>query len=425
MDSSERAKRMRRNSEFSNRLTTLHWAHQVLMDLKKTAISDVPSGVSMLGMGSSHRMLGVKSGFLPLEFTILSRSYRTSKHRLILLDWGGTLVAEDDKVDKLQAYALAQGHATRVGPSSQLKSVLESLCADPRNTVFLVSGKTIDAVNAYFGQVKGLGLAAEHGSFVRMPSKGGQVSQWVSTINVTDETWKEPAKLLMDNYSVRTHGTYVEQKGNAMIWQFRDADLEFGYAQSKELEDNLREILSGYPVEVLRGGGVSDGYIEVRPIGVSKGHFLMHIQEKLKSIRFAVDFIMAVGDDNSDEPMFEAMEQMPKSEHLSKFAVAVGMRPNTAATSYVDDPGQVMECLTMLAKCSSQQNERRYHSVADLQSQVRPQSNVTSFSPSFAPLKGSSGFGRMYRGLSMSDLSSAPIEVVEVLHMHVLLLTTY
>jgi trehalose 6-phosphate synthase/phosphatase len=37
----------------------------------------------------------------------------------------------------------------------------------------------------------------------------------------------------MDIYVERTHGTYIEEKGSAMLWQFRNADPEFGLLQSK------------------------------------------------------------------------------------------------------------------------------------------------------------------------------------------------
>ena len=45
------------------------------------------------------------------------------------------------------------------------------------------------------------------------------------------QTWKESAMLIMKIFVQRTHGTYIEQKGNALIWQFRDADPEFGFLQ--------------------------------------------------------------------------------------------------------------------------------------------------------------------------------------------------
>ena len=69
-------------------------------------------------------------------------------------------------------------------------------------------------------------------------------------MQVGDESWKDSAKLVMDIYTQRTHGTYIEQKGNALIWQFRDADPEFGFLQSKELEEHLTEIMAPYPVQV-------------------------------------------------------------------------------------------------------------------------------------------------------------------------------
>ena len=41
--------------------------------------------------------------------------------------------------DKLQAYALAKGHATRTGPTEALKKTLEALCADERNVRLIFS----------------------------------------------------------------------------------------------------------------------------------------------------------------------------------------------------------------------------------------------------------------------------------------------
>lgn len=415
MDSSERTLRMRKNVEFSSRLTTLHWAYHVLQDLKKIKKSDDIERSTMIGLGSTYRYIGIKSGFHQLDFAEIAKFYKTSTSRLILLDWGGTLVDENDKLDTLQAYAVAQGHASRVGPSEQLKQVLELLCADPKNTLFVVSGKKLEAVTEFFGNVAGIGLAAEHGSFFRMPQRpGGRMHHWQTAMGLSDQSWKEPAKMVMDNYTVRTHGTYVEQKGNALIWQYRDADPEFGFAQSKELEDNLQDILSGYPVNIIRGGGVSDGYIEVRPVGVSKGHFLVHVMDLLKNMRLKVDFVMCIGDDSSDEPMFQMLRQLPtKGVLMSKYGVAVGKKP-TAATSYVDDSSQVMQLLTMLGKCTNQMN-RRYMSVVNLSSQglmtapCSPHSRLNKQT-------NSGGLGAMNKGMSMNNLHSSTSFESEVLY---------
>ena len=191
----------------------------------------------------------------------------------------------------------------------------------------------------------------------------------------------------------------------------RDADPEFGFIQSKELEAHLKEIMAVYDVEVLRGGGVSDGYIEARPKGVSKGLFVNHAIATMKASNNDPDFILAIGDDNSDEPMFQYLNKITGSnagsgsgsvpvpaapvtgsgtgagagtgtgsgipaEEVVTFTVTVGKKPSSAQT-FVDDPAAVMDVLSTLIK--SAQRDRRHSSAADLlasisnSSQVRPQ----------------------------------------------------
>jgi trehalose 6-phosphate synthase/phosphatase len=285
---------------------------------------------------------------------------------------------DEIKVDKLQAYAVAKGHATRAGPTQALKETLEALCSDEKNVVFVVSGKELYAVSEFFGDVKGLGLGAEHGFYYRWPALRDESllgletesglpckSKWQTIHALGDQTWKLAAKLVMDMYVQRTHGTYVEQKGNELIWQFRDADPEFGFIQSKELEAHLKELMAVYEVEVSRGGGVSDGYIEVRPKGVSKGLFLNHAIATMKANQRYPDFILAIGDDSSDEPMFAELNHLlpgprpvspegrnsPGNEEVSVYSVTVGKKPSVAQC-FVDDPAAVMQVLSTLIKSS-------------------------------------------------------------------------
>lgn len=46
---------------------------------------------------------------------------------------------------------------------------------------------------------------------------------------------------------------------------------------------------------MLRGGGVSDGYIEARPKGVNKGLFVNHAVATMKANNYDPDFILAIG----------------------------------------------------------------------------------------------------------------------------------
>lgn len=82
-----------------------------------------------------------------------------------------------------------------------------------------------------------------------------------------DYTWKKIQFELMKQYVRRTQGTFIENKGSALVWQYRDSDPEFGAWQAKELSQHLNELLFGYPVEVISG----KGYIEVKLQGINKG----------------------------------------------------------------------------------------------------------------------------------------------------------
>jgi trehalose-phosphatase len=157
-----------------------------------------------------------------------------------------------------------------------------------------------------------------------------------------------------------------------------------------------------YDVEVLRGGGVSDGYIEARPKGVSKGLFVNHAIATMKASHNDPDFILAIGDDNSDEPMFQYLNTITGSgsapaatapspgtgngsgsgtgtgsglaaEEVVTFTVTVGKKPSSAHT-FVDDPAAVMDVLSTLIK--SAQRDRRHSSAADLLASISNTSQV-------------------------------------------------
>eukprot|EP00601_Ochromonadales_sp_CCMP2298_P017181 CAMPEP_0173233894 /NCGR_PEP_ID=MMETSP1142-20121109/9889_1 /TAXON_ID=483371 /ORGANISM="non described non described, Strain CCMP2298" /LENGTH=1021 /DNA_ID=CAMNT_0014163805 /DNA_START=97 /DNA_END=3159 /DNA_ORIENTATION=- len=400
MDPVERADRMRRNLEYSVRLTTTKWATQVLNDLKGLEKNDDPESTFAVGFGMQYKIMDLKSGFNPLDSKEVCTAYRTARHRLILLDWGGTLVSDNGKSDKLQAYAEATGHAERETLSEELRGILEGLTADAKNVVFVVSGKEQPSVAQYFGGIRGLGLGAEHGFYYKWPKDEERrpMGRWHTIMEVGDQSWKESAKVVMDIFVQRTHGTYIEQKGNALIWQFKEADPEFGFMQSKELVDHLSLIMANHAVEIIRGGGVADGYIEVRPRGASKGLFLDHCLSSMKSAGQEADFVMAVGDDSSDEPMFERIAELKgdkgDNQQLASFGITVGKKP-TAATAYVDDPAAVLDLLYSLAKCS--QREGRFFSTIDLPSHLGPAdkklSPLAMGSPALVPMLRSTSTG--------------------------------
>jgi len=292
-------------------------------------------------------------------------------------------------------------------PTDQMISTLKALCEDRRNVVFVVSGKERHSLTKTLGGIKNLGLAAEHGMFISWPaSKVTNKRRWETLVPETDRTWRSLAVSIMEVYTSRTHGSYIEETEMKVLWQYRDADTEFGSLQAKELEDHLSKYLHSFPVDILHGGLREGGYVEVRPKGVNKGVLSMRVLKRFPDIaqKDRCEFALVIGDDHCDEPMLSVMRQIGRrvtdarralngeeplpempatiqlvdvssvdafvSPDLQTFTTTVGKKPSAAAT-YVHDVDEVQELLDSLVKISAR--ERAFTSAADLTSYASSQ----------------------------------------------------
>ncbi|CAM9975335.1 unnamed protein product [Pylaiella littoralis] len=319
--------------EYVNTNTTSYWAAQILMDLKAVGRSADRSIMSPIGFGLNFRVVGMESNFSLLDVAAVMKGYRSATRRVIFLDYGGTICTTAKRNSLYYAHSSKQKENTKAPES--LRQLLTTLCADPRNLVFVISGREKEEMQVALGDVKNLGLAAEHGLHFRFPGELKMSDshlnaqdpsdaerdpsflkrKWETLVAVRDQSWKQLTRTIMNLYAKRTHGTYVVNKGSALLWQFRDADPEFGWLQSKELEDHLTTVLKSFSVEILRGTGSSDaegGYIEVRPGGVNKGAFVSAVMSRQLEMGLMPDFVLAVGDEESDEMMYEAVKDFSR-----------------------------------------------------------------------------------------------------------------
>jgi trehalose 6-phosphate synthase/phosphatase len=312
------------------------------------------------------------------------------------------LLSLDTQIDSLTRFQMVKDRAAPSVPTEAMISTLKGLCEDKRNTVFVVSGKERHSLTKTLGNIPDLGLAAEHGMFISWPtSKVATRRRWETLVPETDRTWRSLAISIMEVYTSRTHGSYIEETEMKVLWQYRDADLEFGSLQAKELEDHLSKYLRSFPVDILHGGIEEGGYVEVRPRGVNKGVLAMRVIKHLNSAvqKERVDFALAIGDDHCDEPMLSVMRQIGRrvigsrrarkgedplpdmpatislvdvspcdnfvSPDLEMFTCTVGKKPSAAA-NYVHDVGEVQELLDSLVKVSTR--DQKFYSAIDLTS---------------------------------------------------------
>ncbi|XP_051127070.1 probable alpha,alpha-trehalose-phosphate synthase [UDP-forming] 11 [Andrographis paniculata] len=304
-----------------------YWARSFDQDLERACSDHYRKRCWGIGFGLSSRVVALGPNFRKLSVEHIVRAYNTSRSRLILLDYDGTMMPPD-RVDK--------------SPSPEVISVLNSLCDDPSNTVFVVSGRGKDSLAKWFLECQGLGLSAEHGYLNRWSKN----SEWESSDLAIDLDWKKIVLPVMEHYTEATDGSSIEQKESALVWHHQEADPDFGLWQAKELLDHLESVLANDPVVVKSGQQI----VEVKPQGVSKGVVVQNLVSAMRKRGKAADFVLCVGDDRSDEDMFEAVGRCGEglAEGAEVFACTVGQKPSMAKY-YLDDSFEVMRMLKGLS----------------------------------------------------------------------------
>jgi trehalose 6-phosphate synthase/phosphatase len=237
----------------------------------------------------------------PCLATVLADAQQTQRMRL-LLDYDGTLVP------MARAPALA-------APDQDVLDLLADLADAPGLELDIVSGRPRSTLEAWFGHLAA-GLWAEHG-FWHRPASG---RHWHRAVDVAPPSL-ERVKPIFDQFAASTPGSYVEIKSASIAWHFRRTQREFGARQAHELRMLLGDALSNRPLEVLEGRKV----LEVRLRGVSKAL----VAQRVHAETVAGCFVVAIGDDRTDEDLFRALP-------ASSATVAVGKRPSCARFRVAD-----------------------------------------------------------------------------------------
>ncbi|KAF8942243.1 threalose-6-phosphate phosphatase [Haplosporangium gracile] len=244
-----------------------------------------------------------------LDLNGITDQYHKAKKRLLMFDYDGTLTP----IRKTPGAAVPQEHMLKA---------LTAMCADPKNIVWVISGRDQKVLEEWLGHIPNLGFSAEHGSFMRQP--GSQ--KWVNLTESLDMGWKNDVIEIFTYYSERTQGSFIEHKRSSLTWHYRMADPEFGAFQAKECQNHLENaVLSKLPVEIL----VGKKNLEVRPTIVNKGE----IVKRLLGQHPDVEFVMCAGDDKTDEDMFRALAGPNNNNNAS----AAHKNSNTVVEPYNDE----------------------------------------------------------------------------------------
>ncbi|GAU20967.1 hypothetical protein TSUD_201160 [Trifolium subterraneum] len=328
MTDAEKQLRHKKNYKYISSHDVAYWAKSFDQDLERACREHYLK--VYVGLGLDHfRIIALDPSFKKLCLDDIVPAYRDTKSRLILLDYDGTM--------------MPQG-STNKAPSSVVINLLNSLCSDPKNKVFIVSGRGRVCLSDWFSPCDKLGLSAEHGYFTRWSKD----SLWTTCGLASDFDWKINVEKVMSLYTEATDGSFIEEKESAMVWQHQEADPDFGLWQAKELLVHLESMLANDPVVVKRGQHI----VEVKPQSVSKGKVVEELISTMRNEGKSPDFLLCIGDDRSDEDMFESIANLALSTISQVFACTIGFKPSRAKY-YLDDTGYVINLLEGLAATSA------------------------------------------------------------------------
>uniref|UniRef100_A0ACD5Y731 Uncharacterized protein n=1 Tax=Avena sativa TaxID=4498 RepID=A0ACD5Y731_AVESA len=304
----------------------LPWGQSLDQDLQRASKDNSSMVIVKLGLGMSFRVLALGPNFQKLLPEHINPAYRQTGNRLILLDYDGTVMPQKPINEP---------------PSQEVIHTLNELCSDPKNTVFLVSGRGRDELAQWFAPCRKLGISAEHGYFTRW----SEDSPWKSCKLVIDSNWKMIAEHAMEHYTGTTLGSWIESKETSLVWHYEEADRDLGPYQAKELQCHLQRSLANEPAYVNSRHEI----VEVNPQGLDKGVAVDHLVSAMGDRGKFPDFILCVGNDRSDEDMFEAITTGMKKhpalpEDAAIFPCTIGYKPSLAKY-YLDKQADVLKML--------------------------------------------------------------------------------
>jgi trehalose 6-phosphate synthase/phosphatase len=243
----------------------------------------------------------------------LTRDFQNSAKALLLLDYDGTLVPFSPK-------------PAQAVPGARLLKLLEKLSKNHRTEAVIISGRDKNTLEEWFGGLN-LGLVAEHGVWIK--EKGGG---W-ETIETLTSDWKKEVHPILESWVDRTPGSFVEEKEFSLVWHYRKASPRLGELRARELINNLSNTVASLNLQLLEGNKV----VEVKNAGINKGRAALRWISREKW-----DFILALGDDWTDEDTFKA---------LPSTAWSIKVRFGTSAARFsLSSPSEATSLLRRLAR---------------------------------------------------------------------------
>jgi trehalose 6-phosphate synthase/phosphatase len=226
-----------------------------------------------------------------IPYSDLGNAFCGAADRLLLLDYDGTLVPYSRR---------PQDAAPDVG----IVRLLAALSEVPATTVSVVSGRSTRDLKQWFSDAPRVWLAAEHGAAIKPPNL-----DWQLFLGHYSAELRQRVLNLLEEFVDRTPGSLVEEKEFSVVWHYRMSDPVFGEWLANELVANLEHMLNDTEFRAVHGSKS----VEIKPIWANKGQVRRRVTNSSEP-----DFILAAGDDRTDEDLFAELPSSSWTIHVGQ-----------------------------------------------------------------------------------------------------------
>ncbi|NLZ94233.1 MAG: bifunctional alpha,alpha-trehalose-phosphate synthase (UDP-forming)/trehalose-phosphatase [Bacteroidales bacterium] len=281
MDDDEKTRRLDRMKQRISTHTVEKWAGDFVDELKS--------------IKNQNRSINKKT-ITQNKLAFIKKDYDKSKSRLIILDYDGTL----SPFVKNPEDAI---------PTKRTLEMLKNLTSDKNNNIVINSGRNHHTLDKWFKGID-VDLAAEHGAFYKSEGKWEQ--------NIKEKpVWDKEILDILHRTVDRTPRSELEIKETALVWHYRNSDIWLADMREKQLVNELMGPVARHDLQIMRGNKI----VEIKSPNHHKGS---EVERLLKKDNY--DFVMAIGDDTTDDDMFRALPKGGFSIKVGDFSEAAQLR---------------------------------------------------------------------------------------------------
>ena len=294
------------------------WLFSFCDDIKKFKNFEQDIQYFGSGIGLSFRLMKTQGDFKVLNLHDIAYNFSASSKRMFLLNFE-EVGQPHQKSKKLNTNNFKDA-----------LTFIDILSNDPKNQIFILSSKNQSKLEEEFKNYPKLHLVSEKGYSYKYSRR----NYWERISNEKNEPWILLVKKFLEPYTEQCEGATIKIHDASIIWDYTYSDGEMGTLYAKMIMMAFNVVLKNLNLKIAQGSKS----IEIYNKKVNKGSFASFaIKDFIKKNSYAPDFILAIGNDDSDEILFKYLnskkkeiKKFMKSNNGSIYTVLIGKKPSFA-----------------------------------------------------------------------------------------------